>query len=41
MGKTGPLYEFHAAGDVRIHQGFSAGQPQSHPVKVRSIFLWI
>lgn len=38
MGKTGPLYEFDAAGDVRIHQGRSVDVAQSHPVKVGGLF---
>ncbi|WKY10130.1 hypothetical protein Q1695_002464 [Nippostrongylus brasiliensis] len=34
MGKTGPLYEFDAAGDVRIRQDAALDCGEAHPAKV-------
>ncbi|KHN81173.1 Protein FAM50 -like protein [Toxocara canis] len=34
MGKTGPLYEFDAAGEIRLRQDAAIDCGESHPVKV-------
>ena len=34
MGKTGPLYQFDAAGEIRLRQDAARDCGESHPVKV-------
>lgn len=34
MGKTGPLYEFDAAGEIRLRQDAAVDCGESHPAKV-------
>ncbi|VDO78519.1 unnamed protein product [Soboliphyme baturini] len=34
MGKTGPLFEFDAAGELRIRQDAAIDSSESHPAKV-------
>ncbi|KAI1718480.1 XAP5, circadian clock regulator domain-containing protein [Ditylenchus destructor] len=34
MGKTGPLYQFDAAGEIRVRQDAALDVGESHPVKV-------
>lgn len=38
MGKTGPLYEFDAAGEIRLRQDAAVDCGESHPAKVLSNF---
>ena len=35
MGKTGPLYEFDAAGEIRLRQDAAIDCGESHPAKVQ------
>jgi hypothetical protein len=34
MGKTGPLFEFDAAGDLRLRQDAALDAAESHPATV-------
>lgn len=40
MGKTGPLYEFDAAGEIRLRQDAAVDCGESHPAKVISCELF-
>jgi hypothetical protein len=39
MGKTGPLWQFDAAGGIRLRQDAALDMGESHPVKVAGNFL--
>lgn len=34
MGKTGPLWQFEAAGEIRLRQDAASDAGESHPIKV-------
>lgn len=34
MGKTGPLWEFDAVGEIRVRQDAALDSGESHPTKV-------
>ena len=39
MGKTGPLFEFDAVGELRVRHDAAQDTAESHPAKVRLILL--